>query len=604
MDNYNYGIIGNCTSAAIISDKGSLDWCCLPDFSSRSFFARILDNKKGGEFSIRGIEDYNIEQKYIKKTNILVTIFKKGNDSFEIADFMPRYKKNGNGYICPPEIIRFIRHLSGSPRISFNYNPRPIYAKYPVKTIANNDYIKAYTTKGNYESLYLYTNFNKEDIVNSKEVTIKKDYYFLISYNQKLLHITMDKIYLEYNRTKVYWLEWVDRTIYFKKYNNEIIRSALVLKLLSYQKTGAIIAAATTSLPETIGEVRNWDYRYCWIRDSSMIITVLTNLGHFNVAERFLSFILDIIPYKNEKMQIMYGINREKTLSETELPWLSGYENSRPVRIGNKAYIQKQNDIYGVLLDVIYKYFTIFHNRVERSEELWTITRSLIRTVLLNWRSPDMGIWEYRSRKRSFVFSKVLCWVALDRGVKIAGFLKKHNYVENWSKERDKIKKDILEKGWNENIGAFTQAYDNTAMDAANLLMATYGFISYKDEKYIKTVNKIYETLNRNGLMYRYLNEDDFGRPNTSFTICSFWLVKSLYKIGRKKEAKEIFEKLLSYSNHLGLFSEGIDFNSGRLLGNFPQGYSHLALIDSAIVLIEKQMDEKDKLISKLEHGA
>jgi GH15 family glucan-1,4-alpha-glucosidase len=413
----------------------------------------------------------------------------------------------------------------------------------------------------------------------------------------------MDKIYLEYNRTKVYWLEWVDRSIYFKKYNDEILRSALVLKLLSFQKTGAIIAAATTSLPETIGEVRNWDYRYCWIRDSSMIITVLTNLGHYNVAERFLSFILDVIPYKNEKMQIMYGINREKVLTEIELPWLNGYENSKPVRIGNKAYIQRQNDIYGVLLDLVHKYFIIFHNRIERSEELWTITRSMVRTVLLNWRNPDMGIWEFRSRKSSFVFSKVLCWVAMDRGVKIAEFLKKQNYADIWSKEREKIKKDIHKNGWNENIGAFTQAYDNTAMDAANLLMATYGFIDYKDEKYIKTVNKIYDTLNKNGLMYRYLNDDDFGRPHTSFTICTFWLIKSLHKIGRKKEAKEIFENTLKLSNHLGLFSEGIDFNSKRLLGNFPQGYSHLALIDAAIVLIDKQVVEKDKLISKLEHG-
>jgi alpha,alpha-trehalase len=603
MDNYNYGIIGNCTSAALISDKGSLDWCCLPDFSSRSFFANILDESKGGEFSIHGTDDYEIQQNYINKTNILVTIFKKGNDAFEIVDFMPRYKKNGNSYICPPEIIRFVRHLSGTSKIIFNYNPKPNYARNPVKTEISREYIKTYTVKGNYESIYLYTNFNKQDIAEANEITIDKDYYFLISYNQKLLKITMDKIYLEYNRTKVYWLEWADRSIYFKKYNDVILRSALILKLLSYQKTGAIIAAATTSLPETIGEVRNWDYRYCWIRDSSMVITVLTNLGHYNVAERFLSFILDIIPYKNEKMQIMYGINREKILTEVELPWLSGYKNSKPVRIGNKAYIQKQNDIYGVLLDVIYKYFTIFTSRLERSEELWTITRSLVRTVILNWRRPDMGIWEFRSRKRSFVFSKVLCWVALDRGVKIAGFLKKNNYVELWAKERNKIKKDILTKGWNENVGAFTQAYDNTAMDAANLLMATYGFIDYKDEKYIKTVNKIYETLNKNGIMYRYLNEDDFGRPHTSFTICSFWLVKSLYKIGRKKEAKDMFEKLLEYSNHLGLFSEGIDFTTKRLLGNFPQGYSHLALIDAAIVLIEKQVEEKDKLISKLEHG-
>ena len=601
MENLNYGVIGNCTSAALISEKGCMEWACLPEFNSASVFAKILDKNKGGEFAIQTDPSYKTEQKYIDNTNILQTKFSDGKNIFEVIDFMPRYKKDNGNYVCPPDIIRYIKYVSGNPVLKVKYYPRLGYAQYETKNIVMNDYIKSFTTRGTYESIYLYSNINLENITENKDISLKKDMYFLISYNQKLLEMDTDKIYLEYQRTKVYWLEWVSRTICFKKYNKYIIRSALVLKLLSFQKSGAILAAVTTSLPEIIGEVRNWDYRYCWIRDASMIITILTNLGHFNAAERFLKFIIDIIPFKDYKMQIMYGIRGEKELTEKELPWLNGYKNSQPVRIGNAAFMQKQNDIYGVLLDVIYKYFALFKNTLEMGEQLWTITRSLIRTVEKNWQKTDMGIWEFRSKRQHFVFSKVLCWVAFDRGMKIAKLLGKHYYEDLWKKTCDEIKTEVISKGWNENVQAFTQAYENENMDASNLLMATYEFIDAKDPKYIKTVKKIQESLCRDGLMFRYKNKDDFGVPKSSFLICCFWLVKSLYLIGEKKQAKEIFENLLKYSNHVLLFSEGIDFANKQLLGNFPQGYSHLALIDTAIILSEMEIETDDELIHNLE---
>ena len=602
MCNLNYGIIGNCRSAALISQNGNIEWACLPNFSSNSVFAKILDKNIGGEFSILVDDNYKSEQKYIKNTNILVTKFYNGNDAFEIIDFMPRYKKENNHYVYPPDIIRYIRHISGKPVAKFKFDPKLVYAKFKTVTEIKGEYIKSYTVQGDYESVYLYTDLNFLDICNSNEIAIEKEHYFLLSYNQKLIQLDIDKIILEYERTKVYWLEWTSRTVHFSCYSTEIIRSALVLKILSYQKTGALIAAITTSLPEAIGEVRNWDYRFCWIRDASMIISVLTNLGHYNVAERFIKFIIDVIPFKHEKIQIMYGINKEKILTETELTWLSGYKNSKPVRIGNKAYLQKQNDIYGVLLDAIHKYFELFKSNIENSEELWTIVRSLIRTVEKNWKKEDTSIWEYRSKKMHFVFSKVLCWVALDRGVKIAELLGKNEYITKWKILRMRIKNDVMKKGWNEEIQAFTQSYENKAMDSANLLMATYGFIEYSDEKYIKTVMKVREELAQDDLIYRYKNKDDFGMPKSSFTICSFWMIKSLYKIGKKIEAYKMFQNLLSYSNHLGLFSEDIDFKTKQLLGNFPQGYSHLALIDTAMVLSEMEIEEEDKIIKNIEH--
>jgi GH15 family glucan-1,4-alpha-glucosidase len=378
------------------------------------------------------------------------------------------------------------------------------------------------------------------------------------------------------------------------------MRSALLLKLLSYQKSGAILAAVTTSIPETIGEERNWDYRFCWIRDASMVIKVMTKLGHFNVAHRYLNFIIDLLPDKGEKIQIMYGINGEKKLTEYELPHLSGYENSKPVRIGNAAYKQKQNDIYGILVDVIYQLIHLFTTSLEHSEELWTITRNIIKVVETNWQKPDKGIWEIRHSTKHFTFSKVLCWVAADRGIKIAELLHQKEYIQSWSRLRDRIKNDILKNAWSEKKQSFTQAYGIEDLDASALLMESFGFLDGDDPKFRSTVKAIQKELEYKGLMYRYKNHDDFGQPSSAFTICSFWLIRSLYMIGEKEEARKKFDELLKYSNHLGIFSEDLDFESKRLLGNFPQAYSHLALIDVAMLLAGGEISSEEKILGNI----
>jgi GH15 family glucan-1,4-alpha-glucosidase len=602
MDNLDYGIIGNCKSAALISKYGSMDWCCLPEFDSTSVFAKILDKDIGGSFEILVDDDYEITQSYIYKTNILVTKFYRGNDRFEVVDFMPRYQSEENGYYSPPDVIRFVKYISGKPVFRVKYDPKLEYAKYPTKTIINTKYIKSYTKKGNYNSVYLYSNFDFEAIVNQQEITLTEDAYFLLSYNQKILDQNVERAYLKLERTKVYWLNWSERTKRYKKYNDEILRSALVLKLLSYNKTGAVLAAVTTSLPETLGEIRNWDYRFCWIRDASMVIKIMTSLGHYNVARRYLNFVIDIIPDKDEKIQIMYGINREKKLTETILDHLAGYEHSAPVRVGNDAYRQKQNDIYGILVDVIYQHFNIYDTSMQNSEELWTIVRSIVKIVKDNWKKPDRGIWEIRTEHRHFTFSKVLCWVAVDRAIKIAHLINMNEYVNKWLELSNEIKNNILENAWNEEIGAFTQSYESADLDASTLLMEPYGFIDAKDPKYVSTVKVTREKLCRNGLMYRYKNKDDFGKPSSSFTICTFWLINSLYKIGEKDEAEKLFKQLLSYSNHLGLFSEGIDFETKRLLGNFPQAYSHLALIETAENISGGSVTKEEKIIEAMRY--
>ncbi len=599
--NLDYGVIGNCMSAALVSKAGCIEWCCLPRFNSPSVFSKILDRAKGGEFGFAPDPGYTVSQRYIKRTNILCTLFSNGTDSFEVIDYMPRHKHDRKDYHCPPEIVRFIHHLSGNPRIRVNYDPRLGYAQHETRNQIIDGYIKSFTAQGAYESVYLYTDFPSDKVLHGEELAFQEDHYFVLSYNQKLLPLNADKVYFDFERTKVYWLDWVDRTTNVGRYSDAVIRSALVLKLLSFQKTGALLAAVTTSLPEVPGGNRNWDYRFCWIRDASMTISVLKSLNHHNVAAGFLNFILDVIPFKDEKIQIMYGIRGEKRLTEKELDWLSGYADSRPVRIGNNAYLQKQNDIYGVLLDVIYYYFQEFRHTLTLSEDLWTITRSLLRTLETSWMKPDKGIWEFRSNNRHFTFSKVLSWVAFDRGQKIADLLGKGGYAQKWEKIKNSIRKNILLKGWNARIGAFTQVYGSESMDAANLLMQTYGFIEANDPKYISTVKMTHKMLCEDGLMYRYRDHDDFGKPQSAFIVCTFWMIKSLYLIGEKKQARQMFENLLGHANHVGLFSEDIDFKSKRLLGNFPQGYSHLALIETALIL-SREEERHTRHIEELFH--
>ncbi len=593
MNNLDYGIIGNCRSAALVSKTGSIDWCCLPIFDSASVFAKLLDDEKGGSTFFDISDDYGITQEYLWETNILSTTFDDGTNAFQVLDFMPRYYKRSKKFYAPPDIVRFIRLLKGAPKFKIVYDPKLEYARPKTFSEDKGEYIESYTEGGKYDSLYFYSDFENQDILGKKELTLTKNAFVLISYHEKLIKQDIDRIYLKFQRTKVYWMNWSDATTKYPQYQKEIIRSALTLKALTFEKSGAVLAAATTSLPETIGEVRNWDYRFCWVRDASMVIRVISSLGHTKSAQKFLQFIMNTIPDKDEKMQIMYGINGEKILTEETLDHLSGYKGSKPVRIGNAAYVQRQNDIYGILMEVIHHQFIQFENTLENSEELWTIVRGIVKIVDQHWQERDKGIWELRTEDKHFTFSKLLCWVAVDRAIKIAQVLDRTRDLENWKTLREKIYSDIYENAWNEDIQAYTQSYGSTALDASTLLMQQYGFIEPKDPRFVSTVKATERELCQDGLMYRYKNEDDFGKPSSSFTICSFWLIDSLYKIGEKDKAIKYFEQLLSYSNHLGLFSEDIDFKTKRLLGNFPQAYSHLALIETAINFSKESNQDK-----------
>ncbi|PCE62478.1 glycoside hydrolase family 15 protein [Sediminicola luteus] len=593
MENLDYGIVGNCRSAALISKTGSLDWCCLPEFDSPSVFAKLLDADKGGHFGMEPLGEYSVSQKYKEQTAILITRFNCTDGVFELHDFMPRYYKQKGGYHRPPQLIRYIKLISGKPRFKVDYDPKLEYAKGLTQTYVKKDYVVSLTEGESFDSIFLYTSFDKEKVVHGDEIVLRKDGFFLLTYHECIFQPSLEFAHLELERTNVYWLDWSHRTPNFRDFNAQINRSAITLKLLSYGKTGAVLAAATTSLPETIGEVRNWDYRFCWIRDASMVIKVMSELGHKNVAKRYLDFIIGLVPDKGERFQIMYGINGEKQLTEKTLDHLEGYKGSKPVRIGNAAFEQVQNDIYGILMDVILQQLELFNQDIENGEELWDITKNMAWEVERNWQDSDKGIWEFRGGDQHFTFSKLLCWVAIDRAIKVARILGKGNKIEYWVSLRNRIHQDIHRQAWNEEVQAFTQSYGSPYMDASVLLMEPYGFIEAKDPKYVATVKAVERELENDGLLYRYKNEDDFGLPSSSFTICTFWFVNSLFKIGEEARALEIFEQLLGYSNYLGLFSEDIDFKTKRLLGNFPQAYSHLALIECAMNFSKKDREER-----------
>lgn len=595
MTNLNFGIIGNCRSAALVSNKGSIDWCCLPEFDSSSIFAKLLDEKIGGNFCIKTTDDYKINQYYMEDTAILITKFDNGKDAFELIDFMPRYGEETKGFYSPPEIIRYLRPVSGNPSFYLKYDPKLEYAFEETRSYIKEDFIISVTDNKKFDSTFLYTNLDKNKVLSEEEIFLTEKAFLLLTYNEKIFVPTLKKVELELQRTKTYWLNWSERTTTYSRYAQQISRSAITLKLLSYEKTGAVLAAATTSLPETIGEVRNWDYRFCWIRDASMVVKVVHELGHYEMARDYLRFIISLVPDKDEKLQIMYGINGEKKLTEETLDHLSGYYDSKPVRIGNAAYSQRQNDIYGILMDVIYQQLTHFSNSIENGEELWNITKGIVWVVQQHWQEPDKGIWEFRTEERHFTFSKVLCWTAIDRAIKVALLLDKKAKAQKWIPLADAIKKDVFENAWNNDCNAFTQSYGSSDLDASVLLMESYGIIEASDPRYISTVHAIEKELSHKGLLYRYKNKDDFGLPSSSFTICTFWFINSLYKIGEGKKALALFDQLLSYSNHLGLFSEDIDFETKRLLGNFPQAYSHLALIETAINLSNVTNEERIK---------
>jgi GH15 family glucan-1,4-alpha-glucosidase len=594
-----YGVIGDLRTCALVGVDASIDWLCLPRFDSPSVFASILDMKKGGSFRIApNVNRFSCRQYYVELTNILVTEFRTNHGLVRITDFMPCFKAAG-ATVSSGEIHRRITCLAGTQSLEIRLAPRFNYgAAVPlVDRVKGLGYSFSSKDPNARQALALLTSLDFEA---SEEGTVER--VLSLKENQvvdlvlryggaKPHHSTNTYTDVKLRETEKFWKKWVSGCKYDGRWREKVLRSALALRLLVYEPTGAIIAAPTTSLPEEIGGVRNWDYRYSWIRDSSFVLWALHSLNHKKEAQKYLGWITSIFYLTGGNLQIMLGIGGERDLSESELTDLSGYRGSQPVRVGNGAWDQFQLDVYGILLDALY--FSHRHGGGIEKKVFKNLVVPLLEAVEEDWVKPDCGIWEVRGKTEHFVYSKMWCWVAVDRALKIAQAIGFNEKLDKWKKLRDTIRADILDRGWDESLQSFVRSYGSKQLDAANLLMPQVGFINARNPKMLSTMKRtVAELLVDQKFLYRYTSKDGLPGKEGAFLICSFWLVNCLTMAGELGRAKVLMDSLLQHTNHLGLFSEEVDPRSGVFLGNFPQAFTHMGLITAATAL-NKALTEK-----------
>ena len=590
-----YGIIGNMVSAALVARTGSIDWCCLPRFDSPSIFAAILDDEKGGRFGIEPRSHFESSQFYLNDTNVLQTVFQTETGTVTLTDFMPCYQRVHGRLIQFDELHRIAECTHGEVDLKVTFQPKPEYATVdPSLDITK--YGVVVTGGGTHVSLSSSVPFKA--LGDQATATVKLRYRdkaaFVLRYDSdRPLIGAIDNSLNKLARTKAYWQQQAEGCVFSEPYRDYIVRSYLALHLLVYSPTGAIVAAPTTSLPEEIGGERNWDYRFTWLRDASLTLNAFSSLGHKEEAIGFMKWLLNVCDKCGPKAQILYDIDFGDPLDERTLDHLEGYRESRPVRIGNAAYSQRQLDIFGEVLEAAYNYVKIGGYIGNKD---WILLETFVDAACELWSEPDSGIWEVRGGPFHFVHSKVMCWVAVDRGIRLAQSLGRNKKVSYWRKAAEEIRNDILNKGWNPEKEAFTQHYDTEALDASALLIPLFGFLPTSDERVRSTINRIVAELSWNGLLRRYrTDETDDGLKGSegAFLWCTFWLVRNLLRLGRLDEAKALYQRLLGYGNHLGLFSEMVDPASGDTLGNFPQALTHLAVIVSGLELTQAMQEQK-----------
>lgn len=585
-----YALIGDHTSCALINIAGSIDWFCVPRFDSPSVFGRLLDLKKGGSFQINPHDsEFDARQYYEDETNILLTEFRTGKGLTRLIDFMPCFELSDT-IVSTGEIHRRIMCVEGSSEIEVKVEPRPNYAAMVPKVVRiDNSGYSFIPPMHNVQEVSLTTDLQFQEKSGSLSTLLslnKGDTVDLVlRYGGfTLQHTVVTHTDEKLKETRDYWKKWSRNCKYSGKWREQVVRSALTLKMLIYSRTGAIIAAPTTSLPEEIHGSRNWDYRYSWIRDSSFVLWALHSLGHKEAETLYSKLLTSMFYLTAESIQVMLGITGERVLAERSLRHLEGYRGSSPVRVGNGAWNQFQLDVYGVLLDALY--FSHKHGRTISIRVYHHLIEPVLESVKENWNKPDCGIWEVRGEKKQFVYSKVWCWVALDRAIKIADSLNIRKRTDEWRALRDEIKKTIMERGWNNRIKSFVRDFDSTDLDSANLLMPQVRFIDGKDPKMISTVERIRSDLMRDDkFLYRYRANDGLAGDEGAFLICSFWLVSCLALAGKLNDAEKLLDELLKYSNHVGLFSEEIDPKSKAMLGNFPQAFTHMGFIAAAVTI-------------------
>lgn len=593
-----YALIGDMHTAALIATNGSLDWCCLPRFDSPAVFCKLLDQKKGGEFRIEPRAQYTCSRSYVGATNVLSMTFSVESGQFRVTDFMPvkaaMVDCSDPVAKAQPRIMRRIEGLSGHCEVEIEFRPTFDFGRTETRIDVHDGKVIARSSE---EMLVLTSSipFELQGINHAHAyITIHEGQRLdlCLCYGNDGLENDADRIDIDlaYAEAIDYWEQWASRCTYRGPYRHLVQRSTLVLKLLTYAPSGAVVAAPTTSLPEEIGGVRNWDYRYTWIRDASLILEAFMSTGYHTEAMQFFDWVEALCIKCCGDLQIMYAVDGSPDLPESLLPHLEGYRQSSPVRVGNEAAQQKQLDIYGELLHTIWLCYQTM--RPPRPELLATV-RFVADQAAMRWREPDDGIWEARQEPKHYLYSKLQCWVALDRAIKLSKQGGLSADIERWRITREEIRIAILTEGYSEELGAFTQAFGVKTLDASALTMPLTGFLPASDARVQSTMAAIQEQLGAKGVVYRYLGADGLSGGEGAFALCSFWLVDSLAAAGESAEARQLFERIISYGNDVGLFAEQLEPLSGEMLGNYPQGFTHLALIRSAVGL---EKAEKQKL--------
>jgi len=592
---HEYGLIGDMHGSALVASDGSIDWCCIPRFDSPALFSKILDDHNGGFFKLTPSNIHSVTRRYRPDTNVLETSFNTSSGSGILYDFMPVHHHS----VMPraprevtetQRVVRILHCTQG--RLDFEMECCP---KFDYGTIVPHAALSTPHTgiaHGGSDAVSVFCSAPLtlvNDGFRARGAIFEQEkLYATVSNQSSFSHhtepLTPEKLDQELDDTTAFWEGWAAQCTFRGEHRDAVVRSALTLKALTYAPSGGLVAAPTTSLPETIGGVRNWDYRYTWIRDATFALYALSIIGFTGEARAFKDWLEWSTSGRARDLQVMYGLGGERRLTEIEIPELDGYERSRPVRIGNGAYNQFQLDIYGEIMDSAH-IFRKFGGSVDA--EYWEYLRRVVNFVIDHWQEPDDGIWETRGGRQHFVFSKVMCWVAMDRAIKAVDTMGLPGDVKVWRTVRDQIRDEVMDKGYSESRQAFVQSYGSKNLDAANLMLPLVGFIPVTDPKMRSTIRAIQSELtNSNGFVYRYRDFDDgLGGSEGTFTICTFWLADNLIQIGELKEARHLFETAMSCANDLGLLSEEYDDATNTMLGNFPQAFSHMAMINTAVHL-------------------
>jgi GH15 family glucan-1,4-alpha-glucosidase len=599
-----HAIIGNLRSAALVAPDGAIDWCCLPDFDSPSVFAALLDHKRGGRFRV-GLPDAPIgHQRYITHSNVLETTFQPTGGRLVVTDFMPLGGdlNEPQAEATAPRIWRLLHADGGAVEAEVEWAPRPDYARGSTRVERLSGGFRAWAGEQSVVLAGLADHELVDGILVSAEdgqpavrarlqLASGERRVLVCALGEEPFAVDIDEGWRLRRETVQAWRDWLHKIgvaerAWARPYQDLVTRSELALKLMCYP-SGAIVAAPTTSLPEEIGGVRNWDYRYSWIRDAALAVRALHSVGHEDEARRFILWSERMAEQRTdapEPVQIMYGIRGDTELPEDELHHLEGYRRSAPVRIGNGAAKQKQLDVYGELLDGAYQ---LVRDGDALPPDVWRFLSTIADGACGRLEEPDEGIWEVRSGEHQFTYSKLMLWVGLDRAVRMAEGYGLRGDVARWRRSREEARAMVLERGYNAQLGAFTQLLDGAELDASLLLIAVHGLLPGDDPRMLSTIDRILEQLTDHGLVYRYHADDGLPGGEGAFVLCSFWLVDALALAGRLDEAEGVFDGLIRRANHVGLFSEQIDPATGEFLGNFPQAFSHLGLIDSAIHIAE-----------------